>query len=99
MPAGTVPSSEPPISLSPPRLLRRLRDENPLPEGALSVGVGLAISGVATYAFFAISSRALDADAYSALGVLWGLMFAVGNGLMQPLEQEVARAVSARVRA
>ncbi len=77
-------------------MLRRLRDENPLPEGALSVGVGLAISGVATYAFFAISSRALDADAYSALGVLWGLMFAVGNGLMQPLEQEVARAVSAR---
>jgi O-antigen/teichoic acid export membrane protein len=62
----------------------------------VSVGVGLAVSGVATFAFFAVSSRALDPADYSALGVLWGLMFAVGNGLMQPLEQEVARAVSAR---
>lgn len=46
--------------------------------------------------FFAIASRRLAPDDYSALSVLWGLMFAVGNGLMQPLEQEVARAVSAR---
>lgn len=77
-------------------LVTRLREENPLPEGAVSVGAGLAVSGVATFAFFGISSRALSPVAYSALGVLWGLMFAVGNGIMQPLEQEVARAVSAR---
>lgn len=30
------------------------------------------------------------------MGVLWSLLFAVGNGVMQPLEQEVARAVSDR---
>jgi O-antigen/teichoic acid export membrane protein len=59
--------------------------------------VGLAVSGVATYVFFGIASRSLDAGAYSALSVLWGLMFAVGNGIMQPLEQEVARAVSHRL--
>lgn len=58
--------------------------------------MGLAISGVATYAFFAISSRMLAPGDYSNLGVLWSLMFAVGNGIMQPLEQEVARAVSDR---
>lgn len=60
------------------------------------VAVGLGISGVATYAFFAISSRSLDPEAYAAVGVLWSLLFAVGNGVMQPLEQEVARAVSER---
>lgn len=60
------------------------------------MGIGLVVSGVATYVFLGISSRQLDADAYSALGVLWSLLFAVGNGLMQPLEQEVARAVAAR---
>lgn len=59
--------------------------------------MGLAISGVATYVFFGIASRSLDPAAYSALSVLWGLMFAVGNGIMQPLEQEVARAVSHRL--
>lgn len=51
---------------------------------------------MATVAFLAIASRSLDAADYSALGVLWTLLFAVGNGIMQPLEQEVARAVSDR---
>lgn len=69
---------------------------NPLPPGAVVVGLGLGLSGVATYAFFAIASRSLDASSYAAVGVLWSLLFAVGNGVMQPLEQEVARAVADR---
>lgn len=60
------------------------------------MAVGLAVNGVATYAFLAIASRRLSPDDYSALGVLWALLFGVGNGIMQPLEQEVARAVSTR---
>lgn len=60
------------------------------------VATGLGISGVATYAFFAVASRALEAERYAAVAVLWSLLFAVGNGVMQPLEQEVARAVAAR---
>ncbi len=69
---------------------------NPLPPGAVVVGLGLGLSGVATYAFFAVASRSLDAASYAAVGVLWSLLFAVGNGVMQPLEQEVARAVADR---
>lgn len=60
------------------------------------VAAGLGVSGVATYAFLAVADRNLDPEAYAAVGVLWSLLFAVGNGVMQPLEQEVARAVSAR---
>jgi O-antigen/teichoic acid export membrane protein len=67
-----------------------------LPEGALAVAVGLGISGVSTYVFFAIAHRALSEHDYSDFGVLWTALFAVGNGIMQPLEQEVARAVSDR---
>jgi O-antigen/teichoic acid export membrane protein len=62
----------------------------------VTVAVGLGISGVATYAFFGITSRALSPGDYAAVGVLWSLLFAVGNGVMQPLEQEVARAVAHR---
>lgn len=58
--------------------------------------MGLGCSGLATYAFFAITSRTLDPASYAAVGVLWSLLFAVGNGVMQPLEQEVARAVADR---
>jgi O-antigen/teichoic acid export membrane protein len=77
-------------------LLQRVRQNNPLPEGAIPVGIGLVISGVGTLAFLSIASHNLSAADYSALGVLWNLLFAVGNGVMQPLEQEVARAVSDR---
>lgn len=58
--------------------------------------MGLLASGLATYVFLSIASHNLSEQDYSALGVLWSLLFAVGNGLMQPLEQEVARAVSHR---
>lgn len=58
--------------------------------------MGLGLSGLATYVFFAITSRTLDPASYAAVGVLWSLLFAVGNGVMQPLEQEVARAVADR---
>lgn len=54
------------------------------------------MSGIATYAFFGITSRSLGREDYASVSVLWSLMFAVGNGVMQPLEQEVARAVSER---
>lgn len=77
-------------------LTERLRRSNPLPEGALPVAAGLVVTGVATYGLFAITSRVLDESDYSALAVMWTLLFAVGNGVMQPLEQEVARAVSDR---
>jgi hypothetical protein len=77
-------------------LVARLRDRNPLPPGAFVVGLGLGLSGLATYVFFAITSRVLDPASYAAVGVLWSLLFAVGNGGMQPLEQEVARAVADR---
>jgi O-antigen/teichoic acid export membrane protein len=60
------------------------------------VAIGLAINGVALLAFLAIASRRLSPADYSALGVLWALLFGVGNGIMQPLEQEVARAVASR---
>jgi O-antigen/teichoic acid export membrane protein len=75
---------------------QRIRQSNPLPEGAVPVGIGLLVSGIGTLAFLSIASHNLSEDDYSALGVLWALLFAVGNGVMQPLEQEVARAVSLR---
>jgi O-antigen/teichoic acid export membrane protein len=38
----------------------------------------------------------LDPADYSSLVVLMALLFGLGNGIMQPLEQELARAVSSR---
>jgi O-antigen/teichoic acid export membrane protein len=74
------------------RLIRR----NPLPTGALSVGVGLLLAGVCTYAFLAIAGHALSPERYSAFAGFWALLFVVAPGIFLPLEQELGRAISAR---
>ncbi len=77
-------------------LIRRLVEQNPLPEGATPVAVGLVVNGAAMYIFFGISSRSLSPAVYSSVVTFYAWLYAVGNGIMQPLEQEVARACSAR---
>jgi O-antigen/teichoic acid export membrane protein len=77
-------------------LIADLKRRNPLPDGAVPVGAGLAVTGVATIVFFAVAARVLSPDDYDILAVLWAVLFTVGNGVMQPLEQEVARAVADR---
>jgi len=48
------------------------------------------------YVFLVICARALGPQRYSALTVLWTLVFFAAPGFLFPLEQEVSRAVSAR---
>jgi O-antigen/teichoic acid export membrane protein len=75
---------------------RRLAQRNPLPGGAITVGIGLLLAGVCTYAFLAIAGHALSALQYSAFASFWALLFVVAPGIFLPLEQELARAISAR---
>ena len=74
----------------------RLALTDRLPEGTLSIGIGLAISGLAAYAFITVSSRDLGADSYSPVALLWALSFLFGIGFYIPLEQETARIVASR---
>ena len=69
---------------------------NPLPPGALVIGMALAIQGITTYAFVVIANHALAPKTYSAFSALWALTFVAAPGLFLPLEQEVGRAASAR---
>lgn len=73
-----------------------LRGNNPLPEGAATIGVGLVVNGLATYAFLIVARRVLGDVQYATLAVLWGLIYILGPGLFQPLEQEIARATANR---
>ena len=73
-----------------------MRAWNPLPSGTTAIGYGLLINGIATYGFLIIAKRALGDDAYGGLAVLWGLVYILGPGLFQPLEQEIARVTADR---
>ena len=76
--------------------LRRLRDRNPLPDGTAPIVLGLVVNGLSTYAFLVLARRAVGDEAYGGLAVTWALVYILGPGLFQPLEQEVARATAAR---
>jgi len=76
--------------------LDRARGSNPLPEGTLEVGVGLAIAGVTAYGFTVVAARALGPTDYAPLSVLWAMVFVAGPGFFLPIEQEVSRALAAR---
>ena len=54
------------------------------------------VNGLATYGFLIVARHGLGDERYGALAVLWGLVYILGPGLFQPLEQEVARATADR---
>jgi hypothetical protein len=68
----------------------------PLPEGTLPVGVGLLISGVASYAFLSVITKALGKQNVEPVTGLWFATFALAPGFFLPLEQELGRALAHR---
>ena len=67
-----------------------------LPVGMVPIAVGLVVLGVTAYGFLIVAARSLGPERYAPLSVLWALVFLVGPGVFVPLEQELARAISAR---
>lgn len=58
----------------------------------LSIGVGL--TGLITYLYFAIASHELSKDQYGQIAVLWSAVFIVVSILQRPVEQLLSRTVS-----
>ena len=67
-----------------------------LPRGTLLVGAGLAVLGVASYAHLAVAGHELSTSAWTAMSVLWSIVFWLGLGLFFPIEQELIRHIAAR---
>lgn len=64
--------------------------------GALLLSAGTIGSGLLAYAFNAVAARALGADAYGPIALLWAGMFLVAVVLFRPLEQTLSRAIAER---
>jgi O-antigen/teichoic acid export membrane protein len=58
----------------------------------LSIGVG--ITGLITYLYFAIASHQLSREDYGQVAVLWSAVFIVVSVLQRPVEQLLSRTVS-----
>ncbi len=60
----------------------------------LSAGIG--VTGLVTYAYFALASYALDDDAYGRVTLLWSAVFIVVSVLYRPVEQLLSRTIAER---
>lgn len=67
-----------------------------LPEGTITVGIGLFIAGISAYVFFKIGQQALGQDGFKPIVAMWFIAFALAPGFFLPMEQEVSRAIAHR---
>ena len=68
----------------------------PLPDGTFSIGGGLLINGLSSYAFFKVGQQALGQEGFKPIVALWFATFALAPGFFGPIEQEVGRALAHR---
>lgn len=62
----------------------------------MSVGLGLLIAGVSSYAFFKVGQLALGKEDFKPIVALWFATFILAPGFFLPLEQELGRAIAHR---
>ena len=64
--------------------------------GARILSVGIATTGVVTFAYFSVASHVLDDDDYKAVSLLWSVLFVTVSVLYRPIEQLLSRTIADR---
>jgi O-antigen/teichoic acid export membrane protein len=64
--------------------------------GARILSVGIAATGLLTFAFFSIASHVLGEAAAEHIDVLWSVMFVVISVIYRPVEQLLSRTIAER---
>jgi O-antigen/teichoic acid export membrane protein len=64
--------------------------------GAAILSVGIGVTGLVTFAYFALASHALSHAAYGGITLLWSVVFAVTSVLYRPVEQLLSRTIADR---
>jgi O-antigen/teichoic acid export membrane protein len=64
--------------------------------GARVLSIGLATTGLVTFAFFAVASNVLSDAEYGAISLLWAVLFIVTTVIYRPIEQLLARSIAQR---
>lgn len=64
--------------------------------GARILSVGIAVTGLVTFAFFAVASHVLDEVDYKGISLLWSVVFVVASVIYRPIEQLLSRSIAER---
>jgi O-antigen/teichoic acid export membrane protein len=80
----------------------RLAGETPYPgasgygRGARILSVGIATTGVVTFAYFSVASHVLNDEDYKAVSLLWSVLFVTVSVIYRPIEQLLSRTIADR---
>ena len=64
--------------------------------GARVLSVGIATTGVVTFAYFSVASYALSEVEYKNVALLWAVMFVIVSVIYRPIEQLLSRTIAER---
>jgi O-antigen/teichoic acid export membrane protein len=64
--------------------------------GARILTVGIASTGIFTFAYLATASHDLDAPSYSRISLCWAIMFVILSVIYRPIEQLLSRTIADR---
>ena len=64
--------------------------------GARILSVGIATTGLVTFAYFSLAKHALSDAQYENITVLWAVLFLIISIIYRPVEQLLARSISVR---
>lgn len=64
--------------------------------GARVLSIGIATTGLVTFAFFAVASHVLDEVDYKGISLLWSVLFVVTSVIYRPIEQLLSRSIAER---
>jgi O-antigen/teichoic acid export membrane protein len=64
--------------------------------GARILSIGIASTGLFTFAYFAVASHVLEAGPYGAISLLWAVLFVVISVIYRPVEQLLSRTIADR---
>jgi O-antigen/teichoic acid export membrane protein len=62
--------------------------------GARILSIGIAATGLLTFAYFSIASHVLGASAAKRIDVLWSVMFVIISVIYRPIEQLLSRTIA-----
>jgi O-antigen/teichoic acid export membrane protein len=65
-------------------------------KGARILSVGIASTGLLTFAYFSIASHVLGEESAKLLDVLWSVMFVIISVIYRPIEQLLSRTIAER---
>jgi O-antigen/teichoic acid export membrane protein len=64
--------------------------------GARILSIGIASTGIFTFAYLATASHVLNAAAYSRISLCWAVMFVILSVIYRPIEQLLSRTIADR---